>query len=103
MKPERLVEELLQVARRCGIRVRKEHGRFRGGYCVIRQERLIVLNRGLPPEQMSRVLAEALRQFPLEGIAMKPAVRAWLEEVAPLHGAVVLDVSTPEYPSQQSR
>lgn len=105
MRVDRLLEELLQVARRCGVRVRRERGRFRGGYCVIGQERLIVLNRALPPEQMLLVLAEALNYFPLEGIPMKPAVRAILEEARTprVHGTVVLDVSTPESLVQQDQ
>lgn len=103
MKPERVLAELLEIARRCGIRVRRERGRFRGGYCIIGQERLIVLNRALPPEQMVCVLAEAFRCFRLDGVPMKPAVRALLEEAAApgVHGTVVLDVSTPEASSQQ--
>jgi hypothetical protein len=98
MKPERLVEELLEVARRCGIRIRRERGRFRGGYCIVREEKLILLNRALPPEQMSLVLAEALRYVPLDSIALKPAVRAWLEQAHAevRHGELLLDVSTPE-------
>jgi|LJSS01.1.fsa_nt_gb hypothetical protein len=96
MKPERLLEELLHLARRCGLRVRREQGRFRGGYCILREQRLILLNRALPPEQMVVVLAEALRHVPLDGVPMKPAVRAWLEEVASgQHAGLLLDVSTP--------
>jgi hypothetical protein len=98
MKPERLVEELLEIARRSGIRIRREQGRFRGGYCIVRDQRLILLNRKLPPEQMSLVLAEALRCVPLEDLPMKPAVRAWLEEVLghKAHVPLVLDVSVQE-------
>ncbi|MCS6965998.1 MAG: hypothetical protein NZ473_04435 [Candidatus Kapabacteria bacterium] len=97
MNPERLVEELLKVAQHCGIRIRREQGRFRGGYCIVRQQRLILLNRSLPPEQMGYVLAEALRHVPLEGVPMRPAVRAWLSEVweQSAHGALLLDVSMP--------
>lgn len=95
MKAERLVEELLEIARRSGIRIRREQGRFRGGYCIVRDQRLILLNRALPPEQLSLVLAEALRWVPLENMPMKPAVRAWLQEVLgqPVHAPLVLDVS----------
>ncbi|MCS7177178.1 MAG: hypothetical protein NZ960_06130 [Candidatus Kapabacteria bacterium] len=80
--------------------MRREHGRFRGGYCVFRDRRLIVVNRALPPEQMSVVLAEALQQLPLEGVPLKPAVRSWLEAVAAQHRALLLDVSTPKMVEQ---
>ncbi len=105
MRAEHLMRELLEVARRSGIRVRREHGRFRGGYCIVREQRLILLNRALPPEQVNLVLAEALRWVPLEHIPMKPAVRAWLEEALQQmpHGVPVLDVSAPQESNGHAR
>ncbi len=95
MRPKELVRELLEIVARCGVEVRHEQGRFRGGYCLLRRRPVIVLNRALPPEQLQYILAEALQHLPLEQVPMKPAVRAWLEAFRqPPHGKQGSNVSS---------
>jgi hypothetical protein len=80
MKAQQLVKELEQAARQLGLRVRFEKGRFRGGRCTIDDEEQIVLNRHHPSEIHVSILAECLRDQPVETIYLKPAVRQALEE-----------------------
>ena len=75
----RLVEELIVVARQLGLEVRIEAGPFRGGHCVKQGGELIMLNRQHPPEVHLALLAEALRNRPLDTLYLKPAVRRALE------------------------
>jgi hypothetical protein len=75
-----IIEELEDVAGRLGFEVRIEKGNFRGGRCIIGGEELIMLNKRHQPETRLVVLAEALRDAPLDTIYMKPAVRQALED-----------------------
>jgi hypothetical protein len=75
-----VIEELEDVAHRLGIEVRSEAGNFRGGRCVVDGEEIIMLNEHDLPETQLVVLAEALRDAPLDTIYLKPAVRRALEE-----------------------
>ncbi|MCS3695587.1 hypothetical protein [Salinibacter ruber] len=75
-----IIDELEGVAARLGIEVRAEAGNFRGGRCVVAGEEVIMLNTNDLPETQLVVLAEALRDAPLDTIYLKPAVRRALEE-----------------------
>lgn len=80
MKPERLLDELTEAAQQLGLEVRQEKGNFRGGRCTVGGETLVMLNkRHLPPVRFA-ILAEALRDAPLDSVYLKPAVRKALEE-----------------------
>ena len=76
-----IIDELEGVARRLGVEVRAEPGNFRGGRCVVEGEEIIMLNENDLPETQLVVLAEALREAPLDTLYLKPAVRRTLEEV----------------------
>lgn len=75
-----IIEELEDVAHRLGMEVRSEKGNFRGGRCVVDGEEIIMLNEHDLPETQLVVLAEALREAPLDTIYLKPAVRRALEK-----------------------
>jgi hypothetical protein len=75
-----IIEELEDAAERLGFDVRAEKGNFRGGRCVVGGEALIMLNKRHPPETQLVVMAEALRDAPLDTIYLKPAVREALED-----------------------
>ncbi len=75
-----IIEELEDVAERLGFDVRAEKGNFRGGRCIVGGEELIMLNKRHQPETQLVVMAEALRDAPLDTMYLKPAVRQALEE-----------------------
>lgn len=75
-----VIEELEGVASRLGIEVRSEPGNFQGGRCIVDGEEIIMLNDHDLPETQLVVLAEALRDAPLDTIYLKPAVRRAMEE-----------------------
>ncbi|MEX0599277.1 MAG: hypothetical protein WD021_02430 [Rhodothermales bacterium] len=80
MKTERIIEELKQAAGRLGFEVRTEKGNFRGGRCTVGNEEIIMLNKRHLPEAQLVVLADSLRDLPVDEIFLKPAVRDALEE-----------------------
>lgn len=75
-----ILEELEDVAGRLGFEVRSEKGNFRGGRCIVAGEELIMLNKRHQPETQLVVMAEALRDAPLDTIYLKPVVREALED-----------------------
>ena len=80
MKTQNIVKELEEAARQLGLEIRKEKGNFRGGSCVVGGNPLIMLNKHHVPEVHLTVLAECLRDYPVETLYLKPAVRKALEE-----------------------
>lgn len=80
MKTEQILDELKRAAAQLGCEVRSEKGNFRGGWCKVGEEEIIVLNkRHLPGAQLA-VLADSLRGLAVDEIFLKPAVRSALEE-----------------------
>jgi hypothetical protein len=80
MKHEEMIQELQDVARQLGITVRFDQGNFEGGYCILKAQRLLLLNKRLLPVRKAAVLARALREIGLENVFLKPAVRAYIED-----------------------
>ena len=81
MKLEKVIEELSIVAEEIGLKVRKEKGDFRGGFCVKNEEELILLNKRHTPDVHLNVLANCLKQSDLGAVFIKPAVREILEDL----------------------
>jgi len=80
MKHEDLINELQEIARQLGVAVRFEKGDFEGGYCILKTERVMLVNRRLQPARKAVVLALALHEIGLENVFIKPAVREFIED-----------------------
>lgn len=79
MDTKQIIDELEQAAEQLGLAVRREKGNFRGGRCQKGDAELIMLNKRHLPETQLVVLAEALRDAPVDTVYLKPAVREALE------------------------
>lgn len=82
MKHEELMQELQTAAAQIGITIRYERGDFEGGYCVLREQKLLLINKRLMPARKAAVLATALHGIGLDNVYLKPAVRAFVEDEA---------------------
>ncbi len=80
MKIEQIIKELETAVEQLGLRVRREKGNFRGGYCVRNDEEFLMLNRVHPPEVHLAVLADTLKTMPIDTVYLRPAVRQALED-----------------------
>ncbi len=80
MTHEQMLKELETLAASSGIVVRYEKGDFEGGFCVLKAERLIVVNKKLPPAKKASVLAQGVAEIGIEDRYLKPAVREYIEE-----------------------
>ena len=80
MTHEQILSELEQLASNCGISLRYEKGDFDGGYCVLKAERLIVINKRLVLARRTSVLAQGLAEVGIDEMYLKPAVREYIED-----------------------
>ena len=85
MQPEELLSQLEGLADQLRIPVRyadlaTEELASRGGLCILRGERRVIIERTLTCREKARLLAEGLSQFDLEGVFLLPAVRQAIED-----------------------
>jgi len=80
MTQEEMTRELEALAAKSGIGIRYEKGDFEGGFCVLKDERLIVVNKKLPPQRKSSILAQGLAEIGIEEMYLKPVVREFIED-----------------------
>ena len=80
MKHEVLIQELQEVAAQLGVTIRFERGDFEGGYCILRDQKILLVNRRLFPAKKASVLAMAMHEIGLEDMYLKPAVREYIED-----------------------
>ena len=80
MKLETLIQALQNVATQLGVTIRFERGDFEGGYCILRDQKILLVNRRLFPARKASVLAMAMHEIGLEDMYLKPAVREYIED-----------------------
>lgn len=80
MTHEQILSELEHLASNSGISIRYEKGDFDGGYCVLKAERLIVINKRLALVRRASVLAQGLAEVGIDEMYLKPAVREYIED-----------------------
>ena len=80
MKLKEIYDELNQIAKDLGISVRKESGNFKSGYCTIKNNKVIILNKTNPLETASSILALSLGKNTVDKLYIKPAVREFIEK-----------------------
>lgn len=84
MHAEALLSRLEGVAAQLNIPVRyatlaTEELPGRGGLCVLRGQRRIIIEQSLGCREKARLLSTGLAQFDLEGVFLLPAVREAIE------------------------
>ena len=75
MKPDKIFKEMENIAETLGVKIVQEKGDFKGGYCLLEKEKIIVLNKLKPVEQQIQALVQAFSRWDTSGIYMKPAIR----------------------------
>ena len=88
MKPTIIFQEFEKLAEALDVKIVQEKGNFRGGYCLLEKEGIIVVNKLNPIEQRIRALAQAFSRLDISKIYIKPAIRSIIE----------LEIKHPEIP-----
>ena len=79
MKTKDIIREFELLAEQVGIRVIKDRGSFKGGYCIIEDEEVIVINKNRPLEQHIRQLSITFSKMKTNQIFIKPILRSLIK------------------------
>ncbi|MBI5647946.1 MAG: hypothetical protein HY962_13530 [Ignavibacteriae bacterium] len=77
---EAMLQELRDVCAHVGYTVRFERGDFSGGACILKEQRLLVVNKRFHIDRKLSTIAHALREIGVDAVFMKPAVRSYVED-----------------------
>ncbi len=77
---KQMLTELEEVADKLGFKVRYEKGNFAGGYCILKESRLLVVNSRNEIERRIIIVAKSLKEIGIDDIFVKPNVREIIEK-----------------------
>ncbi len=77
-----LVTELEELAQQLGIQLRYEKGDFEGGFCILKDQKVLVVNKRLQDARKASSLAQALSEYGIETAFIKPKLREYIEDEA---------------------
>lgn len=78
---ENILNELKALAEEMGIRVRYELGDFKGGYCILKSSKVVVLNKRSNLQRKVITLSSALKELGVEEVYMPPKIREIIDEL----------------------
>lgn len=79
---ESVLQELKQIALELGAKVRFERGDFKGGYCIVREDKTIVINKLSTLQKKVIILTTALKDLGVDEKYLTPRIREIIEEIA---------------------
>ncbi|RCK75957.1 MAG: hypothetical protein IGBAC_1232 [Ignavibacteriae bacterium] len=75
-----LLKELESLAQQLGIKIRYEKGNFDGGYCILKDQKILVINKKLFDSRKSSILARGIAEIGIDNLYIKPAIRQYIED-----------------------
>ena len=79
MKPTIIFQEFEKLAEKMDIKIIQEKGDFKGGYCLLEKEGIIVVNKLKPVEQRIQALGQAFSRLDITHIYIKTVIRDIIE------------------------
>ncbi len=76
---KQILTELEEIVMRVGYKVRYEKGNFEGGYCVLKESSLIVVNSRSEMERRISIVCKCLKEIGVDDIFVKPGIRKIIE------------------------
>ena len=76
------LNELEEVVEKLGYKVRYEKGNFEGGYCLLKESHLFVINSRKELERKIAIVAKNLKELGIDDIFVKPQIREVIEREA---------------------
>lgn len=78
---EDIIQDLKALAAQLGATVRFEKGDFKGGYCILKESKVIVINKMANLQRKAAILSTALKELGVDEIYINPKVREVIEEM----------------------
>ena len=79
---EETLSDLKALAAQLGATVRFEKGDFKGGYCILNDSKVIVINKMTNLQRKVMILSAALKELGVDKIFLTPRMREIIEEMA---------------------
>jgi len=83
MKEEEILSGLEKLVESLSIQLRYEKGDFAGGYCVLKDKRMMIVNSALAPAMRIKILTRELATMNLDNVFVVPALRDVIMEAVP--------------------
>jgi hypothetical protein len=78
---EELIKELRGIASQLGAEVRFEKGDFKGGYCLLKENKVIIINKMANLQKKVMILSMALKELGIDQIYLTPRMREIIDEM----------------------
>ncbi len=78
---ELFLEELKNLATQMGAKVRYERGDFAGGFCLLKENNVIVINKLSTLQKKVTILAAALKELGVDDFYLPPKLREFIDEM----------------------
>ena len=90
MKSNKIYEGLINIISASNVVVRKDILKSKGGYCILDNNKLIILNKILPIETHCRILARCIGELDIlnSDVFIAPALREYIENEFSLNSLV---------------
>jgi hypothetical protein len=79
---EEIIQDLKALAAQLGAEVRFEKGDFKGGYCLLKDNKVIVINKMMNLQRKVMILSAALKELGIDRIYLNPRMREIIDEMA---------------------
>ena len=79
---EDILQDLKSLASQLGASVRFEKGDFKGGYCILKENKVIVINKITNLQKKVMILSAALKELGVDKIYLAPKIREIIDEMA---------------------
>ena len=76
-----IVQDLKSLASQLGATVRFEKGDFKGGYCILHDSKVIVINKMTNLQRKAMILSAALKELGVDEIYLTPRLREIINEM----------------------
>lgn len=78
---ETILQDLRSLATQMGAKVRFEKGNFKGGYCIVKESKVIVINKLSNLQRKVITLAAALKELGIDEVYLPPKLRNIINEM----------------------
>lgn len=79
---EDIIQDLKALAAQLGATVRFEKGDFKGGYCILKDSKVIVINKLANLQRKAYILSQALKELGVDDIYINPRLREVIKEMS---------------------
>lgn len=79
---EEILQDLKSLAAEMGATVRFEKGDFKGGYCLVKDSKVIVINKMANFQRKVMILSAALKELGIDNVYITPKLREVIDEMS---------------------